>query len=404
MDVGFTLFGIPFRLGEVAFFLSFFRLLDIKYISKVKRVHVIGILILGLLITNLSLVLITKMFSVVDQNFYYKYIFRNFLYIIVLFSFVLRPLNYGAIEYERYIRYILYLTLIFYGIELVDYYVINFNWSEAVFVSRQGKTIFSDFIIRFAGQSSEPAYIIPLLSIPLMYGYHTRKIKYSAISIVLMLLPFSSFGYVVILMSILYIFFVIRDVQIKRKVRLFLVYSLSGGVLVALIFAKKLETIILYNWSKFQAYFGVKGVNEWSADQRSGHIDLATTLYDTSSWWQKIIGSGTGYYSLMRKNFILYYLDDAEEAHNLYISSLTDRGVLGVIVVGLLFYAIVKIKIPKEINGAAKSFFMAIRFGILVRIFHWFFTGMLWQYYFWVEVIIILSASTYYMRISHEKR
>ena len=118
-----------------------------------------------------------------------------------------------------------------------------------------------------------------------------------------------------------------------------------------------------------------------------------------------MIGNGTGYYSKMSKAFTKYYIDDAEEAHNLYASTLTDRGIIGIIVLVLLFYYISRIKIPKNKNISANLmfFFTAIKFGVYVRMFHWFFTGMLWQYYFWIEVIILMSANAYYIKVRNER-
>ena len=57
-----------------------------------------------------------------------------------------------------------------------------------------------------------------------------------------------------------------------------------------------------------------------------------------------------------------------------------------------------------KISDDSKFLFIAIKFGVYVRMFHWVFTGMLWQYYFWVEVILLLSASTYYLKVRNEER
>jgi O-antigen ligase len=105
----------------------------------------------------------------------------------------------------------------------------------------------------------------------------------------------------------------------------------------------------------------------------------------------------------MSKVFTKYYIDDAEEAHNLYVSTLPDRGLIGLTILVLLFYFISRIKIPKNVFGDSMYFFIAIKFAVYVRMFHWFFTGMLWQYYFWIEVVILISANAYYLKISNDK-
>ncbi|MCK0123163.1 O-antigen ligase family protein [Gelidibacter sp. F2691] len=404
MDVGFMIFGIPFRLGELAFFLFFLRLLDIKHLSKITKIHKSGFLILLGLLLNLILTVAIFFFSHVDSGFYLKYVIRNTLYIFAFFSFVIKPINYDQIKFESFIKYILFIVSIFYLIEFIDYYVVSFNWSESVFVSRQEKHVFNDFIIRFAGPSSEPGYIIPLLSIPLMYGFVLRKLKYSLWSMFFILLTFSSFGYFVLLFSVFYFLNGSADKELKRKGKIVLFYAATAMGVLGLIFINRVSAMIAYNWEKFQAYFGIGDVFEWSAAQRLGHIKLGINLFLESSWLEMVFGNGTGYYSKMSKEFTQYYLDDAEEAHNLYISTLTDRGLIGLLIIVILFYIISKIKIPSAVSGNYKGFFIAIKFGVYVRMVHWFFTGMLWQYYFWVEVAILISASAYYIKILNERR
>ncbi|WP_299393644.1 O-antigen ligase family protein [uncultured Gelidibacter sp.] len=404
MDVGFMIFGIPFRLGELAFLLFFLRLLDINAISKITKINKSGFLILFVLLLNLILTVSVAFFSTIDEGFYYKYVVRNTLYIFAFMSFVIKPINYEQIKFESFIRYILYVVSIFYVIEFIDYYIVSFNWSDSIFVSRQEKHIFNDIMIRFAGPSSEPAYVVPLLAIPLMYGFIKRKLKYSLWSMVFILLTFSSFGYLVLVFSVLYFLNGSADKALKRKVKNGLFYAATTMAVVGLIFFKKVSIMIAYNWEKFQAYFGIGDVYEWSAAQRLGHMKLGANLFLESSWLRMIFGNGTGYYNKMSKSFTEFFLDDAEEAHNLYLSTLTDRGLIGLLLIIILFNIISNIKIPKTAPAEYKGFFIAIKFGVYVRMAHWFFTGMLWQYYFWVEVALLISASAYFIKMSNERR
>jgi len=403
MDVGFTIYGIPLRLGELIFLLFLFRMIYIDPILKIRKINKIGFLILLLLFINLLLVVSVTFFSKVDNSFYTKYILRNVLYLLAMITFILKPIKYDKIKVDFFIKYILYVVVVFYIMEYINFYLVDFGWNS-IFVSRQGKNVFNNFLIRFAGPSSEPAYIIPLLSIPLMYGLLKRKLSYSLVSILLMLLTFSSFGYMIIILSGFYLFKNIENREVKIKAKKLLSKGIVFIIFIGLIFANKVSTLIQYNWTKFEAYFGVGNVKEWSATQRIGHIKLAIELFMKSSWFRMLVGNGTGYYSKESKEFVKYYLDAGEEAHNLYISTLVDRGLIGLLLVILLFYIISKIKIPKDIYGNYKYFFIAIKYGVLVRMIHWFFTGMLWQYYFWVEVALLISASSYYIKVSNDKK
>jgi O-antigen ligase len=281
--------------------------------------------------------------------------------------------------------------------------VFGFNWGDLVFVSRQEKFLYKEFFIRFAGQSSEPGYIVPLLSIPLMYGVFKSNFKLAGISIFYLLLTFSSFGYAVLIFSLIFFIKNVDNQKLKKKVEDFLIKSMALIPIIALIFFNKLQEVFLHNWIKLQTYFGLSNATEWSASQRTGHMELAISLFKESSWFSKIFGNGTGYYSKASKAFTKYYIDDGEEAHNLYVSTLTDRGILGLFLLLLMFYFISRIKISDKAPESVKCFFIAIKFGAYVRMFHWVFTGMLWQYYFWVEVALLFSLSVYYLRNSNEK-
>ena len=404
MEVGFTVFGIPLRIGELTFFLSFLRILYSHNILKIKKVNKIGLSIITLIFINLILTISVNFFSDIDTNFYLKYITRNFLYIFVLLSFLIKPLNYIEINFNFFIKYILYLVSIFYFIEFFDYYIFSLNWEDLVFVAKQGKFQVKNFFIRFSGQSSEPAYIIPLLSIPLMYGLFKKKYTYAIVSLVYMVVTFSTFGYSVILFSIVYFFKNVDDHKLKKKVESFVIKGAFIVSIISLIFINKISSIVVHNFEKFQAYFNLGDAKNWSASQRIGHVELAFNLFVDSNFFRMLLGSGTGYYSKMSKEFTKFFLDDAEEAHNLYLSTLLDRGVVGLLILLFIFYFINKIKIPQNASGDLKFFFVAIKFGVYVRMLHWILTGMLWQYYFWVEVIILMAAHSYYLKVSDEKR
>lgn len=401
MEVGFKVFGIPFRIGELTFLLFFCRLTTLDL--KLTKVYKIGFTIIIILILNLILTTCSTFFSEFDKGFFYKYILRNSLYLIAISSFLIKPIRFEYIKFNFLIKYILTVVIFFYALEFIDYYLFSLGL-ENIYVDKQSKSVFHNFIIRFSGPSSEPAYVIPLLSIPLMYGLFKRKLNYIITSLVMILLTFSSFGYLVILFSIIYFLNASVDKSVKRKAKKVFFIALISMCFFGLVFINKVITLINYNWIKFQAYFGFGDVYEWSASQRAGHIKLGIDLFIESSFFKMLFGNGTGYYNKMSKDFTKFYLDDAEEAHNLFISTLTDRGIIGLLILLILFYVISKIKIPKNISDDPKFFFLAIKFGILVRMLHWFFTGMLWQHYFWVEVVLLISASIYYIKFADERK
>lgn len=402
IDVGFVVFDIPLRLGEIFFLLVFVKIINIRSILHISKIHKWGLIIVSLLFVNLILVIAITSFSHVDQMFYYKYIIRNFLYFLAMICFLLFPIKVGNIDVNRLVQYILLVVSFFYVMEFLDYYVYSFNW-DSVFVSRQGKNVFRNIIIRFAGPASEGGHLIPLLSIPLMYGLMTRKHLVTLCSIVFILLTFSSFGYLVLAFAIIYFFKKNFNKYFFKKALKIAVNGLMFCAVVAIVFAKKVGILINYNWLKVQAYFRVGDVTEWSASQRTNHIKLAFDLFMDSPWYNKLFGNGTGYYSRASREFTGFYLDKGSEAHSLYFSTLTDRGLVGLGFIILLFFCVAKIKIPKNINENYKLLFACIKFGSLVKISHWMFTGMVWQYYFWIEVALLISISSFIIKKTNEQ-
>lgn len=403
MDVGIVLFGVPLRVGEVLFMLFFLRLINIESVLRITKLNTKGFLILFFLLVNFILVFLVTPFSDVDTPFFLKYTTRNVLYLLAIGSFLIKPIKVDQINPDKFIKYILYTITIFFVIEFVDYYMLGLNL-ESIFVSRQNKHVFRGLIIRFAGPSSEPGFIVPLVSITLMYGLITKNRFQTILSIILILLTFSSFGYLAIAFSVFFFFRNMASKEMIRKLKTFVVNSFAFVLLLGVAFADKINTLIAYNWVKIQAYFRVGDVTEWSASQRTNHIKLAFNLFADSPWYRKLLGNGTGYYSKMSTAFDEFYLDDAEEAHSLYVSTLTDRGIIGLLLILTLFFVISRIRTPKNIQDQYRPLFLSIKFGVLVKIVHWMFTGMLWQYYFWVEVVLLLSISMYYNRKTHERR
>jgi len=403
MDVGFVVFGIPLRFGEIIFLLFFLRLLDLKMSHKLSRVNQKGVVIVFLLLANLFLVILVTSFSTVDDSHYFKYIARNGMYFLAMSSFLIKPLQVDRINGERFIRYIFYVIAVFYFLEFIDYYLMSLNW-DSIFVARQGKNVFRGIIIRFAGPASEGGHLIPLLSIPLMYGLLARKKWMTLFSLAFILLTFSSFGYLVIAFSIFFFFKKEASKDLIKRMKKIIVNGFAIVLFVGVLFAEKVSTLIAYNWEKAQAYFRVSGAKEWSASQRTNHIKLAFDLFWESPWYRMLFGNGTGYYSKKSKEFTKFYLDEASEAHSLYFSTLPDRGIIGLLLIFTLFFVISRIRIPKNIQDQYRLLFLSIKFGVLVKIVHWMFVGMVWQYYFWVEVVLLLSLSIYYNRRTHERK
>ena len=281
-----------------------------------------------------------------------------------------------------------------------DYIELLFKYTvviEAIFCVMQlfGYTIlFGEFGVydasetfgfqRLSGTASEPGYLIPIIT-PCIYYFISdfRKYKFWAIaSLMILLLSLSSFGYVAILVVILIkLYSSYRDVFIKSVL-------ISGFSIILALFALALvfpQVKDVYEGvsNKIFAFSSFDEMDmDYSGAERAENLMVATEVVSESSPERMLLGQGVGATAFHTENNVVLFIP-AEEANNVYLSVLINQGVIGLILLLLLFFSIFR---QVRNTPASMTFFV----GFLTQALQYFIVGNLWLYFFWIYIFFII--------------
>ena len=387
----------PFRFGEV--FAGLFGIIGVfKYNNKIKKTEVGIILILAINLIN-AIVGVSVYKASIDIGFALKYIFRNAVYFMFVFAFLRTKFSYNKLNIWRLmsgfviLQFISFIIIEFTGIHLM--YSKLWGW-DLIETTGQYFRMGGIRLPRFMGTTAEAGYLAPLLIMPIYYylsfyikddkNHKQRKnsLKYIIICYLMALFTFSAAVYVfVTLIS----FVVIINNANKKRTKLVIIFIVVLAVvfIFAVVGISPLNEIFYKEFvNKILAYAGNDKVSNWSAMDRSQHLQNAWNIFKESDILQFFIGHGTGgYYARSKMNTSLL-VSNVDEAYNLFLSSLTDRGIIGFICLILIPFYIRKMK-TRSIES------QTLFYGIVFQYLHWMLTGNFWLYYFWYEIIIFIG-------------
>lgn len=380
--------AMPFRFGEIFAFILGFKVIFLRSI-KLRRYefYILASLFINLLLTIFGFI---NYSNSIDQPFAIKYLIRNIIYLMMMLSVFAFKFTYDSNDIRRLMKYTIYIELIscliimFSGLHL---YLGKLEGWDDILISGQYILIAGRKVPRFMGTASEAGYLAPLLVMPLYYfsisyiKQRKKDLKYLLVTIFLILMTFSAAVYISSALVETYV--LIKNGTRKKSIILISVAIIS--ILVVLFFGDRIPGFNNFSKdleSKVSAFFGNRSSKNWSANDRLQHLNYAWKFFSSGSILQKIFGHGTGaYYALAKKSSFLL-VTDVEEAYNLYLSTLTDRGIIGLILIFMIFYNLKKILIDNISS-------MTIWIGIITQIAHWLITGNFWIYVFWFEIAIL---------------
>lgn len=333
----------------------------------------------------------------------------NLLLIFLIYSFVV-GIGFGehvepsfAVKY--FIRGILFFILIRVAENKViciseDYIALLFKYVvvvESIFCIMQmfGYTIlFGEFgpynasetfgFQRLSGTASEPGYLIPIMT-PCIYYFISDFRKYSfwaILSLAIAILSLSSFGYVAILVVILIKLFLSNRYSIVKSV------LVSGIVLLVALFAVSMafpQVKDVYEGisTKVLAFSSFDEEDmDYSGAERAENIVVAADAFLEGGGTSMLLGQGIGATAYYTENNVVFY-KSAEEANNIYLSVMLNQGLVGLILLLLLF-----ISVFKQTSKTSSS--MAFFVGFLIQILQYFIVGNLWLYFFWFYIFFII--------------
>lgn len=390
--------GTPFRFGEIfSVFVAFIPGVANRFGKiriKSKEFHILLILLLNLIVALLSTLIYHYS---VNTGFASKYIVRNIVYIFAMVGFFSSSITFDRVDVDKLMKYLLLLeTLFFVVVEAtgIHLYIGKFATWSSILSSQQYYTIGGINIIRFMGTTAEAGYLSPLLVMPLYYYLveYTREKKKTLgwifLDLILCLFTFSTAVYV--FAAIVFLGVSIGNARTRmNNHKLILLFFVILAIVFLVIFGRRIPGISKLFSSEFvnkiKTFLGRSQSGNWSAMDRSQHYKNAWKLFVSGSPLQWFIGHGTGGYYYFSQNSSNLLVTEVDEAYNLFLSTLTDRGIVGFLC--LVGVGVCSRKFVIKNSLASKTIWL----GILAQYLHWMLTGNFWLYYFWYEIMFLVG-------------
>lgn len=391
----------PFRIGEIYSVIYAMIRFTRKKVFAYRDIDVRVRNILLLLVLNCFLTVAVSFGNIgtVEVDFMQKYVLRNILTIFLIGGIWGTTVCYSS-------------KLVVWGMKWnvvlqIFMAVLFFLFSQRIFMNHfssiwdiQTANYGAMEIPRFAGTCSEAGYLGPILAMPLYFfldNYKQYKV-WMYICLILLAVTVSTFNFAIIAITFGCVLYKKNRRNFTRLVFV-AVFAVIALLVVNFFFLQEtiIGTIINSNLDKALGYltFGAYGELDWSASDRTEHLAAAFNMFVSGDWLSILFGHGTGAYSFVAMHNTHLMVQTVEEAHNIYLSTLTDRGVIGLIVFVAIFYNVYKIKSKSPLSDA-------IWFSLAIQLFHYMIVGNMWLYYVWQEVIFLIGYEMYLKRYENQ--
>ena len=400
--LGITIGVTPFRFGELFVCLAGFFWAIKSHCNRISKVEA-PILYILMLNFSVSVISVGIYGDFVEVSTAIKYIVRNIVFIIFVYGFLKTSIWFTENDVDKLMRFMVLLQIFVFVIVMTTGYHLLLGeicgW-ERIISSGQYYTVAGLIIPRFMGTSSEAGYLAPILVMPIYYFINVyvssikqkqlskKSIIYLSITYIMVFFSFSTATYIFAMLTS--IIAIINNLNEKRTKKI--LFFVSFCIIVLFVAVSIIPSLYgLYErefLNKIYAYFGNGQVGNWSANDRTQHLANAWNMFIESDLIQFFIGHGTGAYYMQSKINSFLLVQDVNEAYNLFLSTLTDRGVICFLCLLLLFGYVQKMKTA---SISSRTIYM----GIVFQYLHWLLTGNLWLYYFWYEIVILTGISRY---------
>ena len=389
-SLGVFLGNTPVRVGEL--FSALFCIPIVKtrkFVISSKE----GIMLLSLLINLLITVMgMSLNFDNINVNFAFKYMLRNVLNILLVWGFIVSGYTYTKDDVARLVKF----TVCLQAFSFVVLYLFKHYWFmgsllDLSYYRDAGVYISSFWVPRFVGTCSEPGYLAPILTFPLFFYLNRvlinnkmNEFKYLITCIIMVIFTFSAAVYV--FTGIIAVYFVLSNIKHKRVIVSVLVALLFAFMFLFVIFSNPdiEDYVVNKTFGKVLAFVTLSEGYMASSSDRIQQLISCAEYVANSNGLQLLFGHGTGAYSLYASN-LGGMLSSAEEAYNIYLSTVADRGILGLSCILVIVYTLAKMVTKNDLYSET------IFVGIVSQLLHWMIVGNFWLYYFWYEVVILLG-------------
>lgn len=371
--------GVPLRVGELLMLIYALYVFLKTSIEKKFRFFNRTLLsksIVYLLILNLVLTIIFSRRQAINLDFFYKYIARNIMITLFFLAVLIRPIRLKKKDIELFFKYMVLLQLFMLVLQKLGFTIKLFTLTNFPL----GR--------RFQGTASEAGYLPTLIAPALWYFRNSiRNKKYYYLAFFEIFITFSSFAYIVLALELSIVFFT-KKIKINAKKFLKGILATLLILIVIAINFKVISRSIENNFTKIMKYSKNDDGN-FSAQARNEQLTNLKNKIINFNKEELLLGKGTGSYSSSQLKYIgkKKFLEITEEGHTLYHSTIHDRGILGCLILIILFgnfgYMIYKQRKNRVI--------MSLAYLYLLQLIHWKITGNTWLYYFWISMAYIIS-------------
>ena len=392
---GLSIAGTNFRLTELYILLfSAVIIIDRTRDQKMIIKKGTGYNVFLALLTNfmVSLVGVLIWHQDVDTTFAIKYLIRNIIYILFITACLVKkkkPLCEGDIEFLAKwtikVSAFCFALLFLFGNQIYMNHLIK--PVDGLRVSILGVSM-----IRFSASTFEPGLAFLLLALPLYYftrTYEKNKL-YFWITVCLLLTTYSTTAFAVLTLNFALLLWE------KHKVTKSFITNVALSLLLIIIGVfvvfnnASIADKFWYQINKILGFFtgGKTGTLLWTSNDRLNQMQIITRHISDGNLWQIIWGRGTGeytYYIARIKSGIA--MTNAEEAYNVYLSSLSDRGI-----VGLGFVAFIILDALKGFRNSSLPI-RSLKWIVLVHAIGWVIMGNFWLYTFWTAIGFMILYS-----------
>ena len=392
---GLSIAGTNFRLTELYILLFSVAVIVGRIIARevvVKKEFGYNIFLILLANFIISLAGVLLWHQDVDISFAIKYLMRNVIYILFIISCLMkkkRPLCEGDIEFLA--KWTIKLS--------VFCFALLFLFGNQIYMNQLIKpvdglrvSILGVSMIRFSASTFEPGLAFLILALPLYYftrTYEKNKL-YFWTTVCLLLTTYSTTSFAVLGLNFVLLLWEKHrwTKSFVTKCALVLLFVIIGAFVV--FNNAGIANEFSYQINKVLGFFtgGKSGTLLWTSNDRLNQIQIITRHIFDGNLWQMIWGRGTGeytYYIAHIKSGVA--MTNAEEAYNIYLSSLSDRGLIG-----LSFVVFIILDALKGFRNSSLPV-RSLKWVVLMHAIGWVIMGNFWLYTFWIVIGFMILYS-----------
>lgn len=336
------------------------------------------------------LVLLISVVSIITLNYHLSKLSQQFFLLITFFicySFIFNFLK-DDIEnlFNKYIKMAFFISIL----GIIQFLVYFLTRIDIFYFTSDSVNEYFQNIIRISSILFEPAYLAGILLPALVYYIYSKPLNriyykkyYFVIILVAFLLTYSSIGYLILIIALLW-----RIINFRNKlIKLFFVFCLSSILMLPTLRMNNLQSKEnRFSMMVIETFSGLKNISPENFEKNNlSTYAIVSNIYVALNAPSRIIGTGLGTHE---QNYSRVYISDfqyhglnSKEAYSLFTRIFSEFGFVGLLT--LFFFLIKYYNKHNLINTSA--FFLIILlllrgghytiYGVIFFFFLYYYTG-----------------------------